>query len=97
MIEEILRVNLAELTTIRIRCLGCNCTLEMPVSQVLNYAGTQCKCCQATLITTGTSESGTPLNQLSEALGMLVAMKNSVAIEFAVRQPPAAGANGGTP
>jgi len=84
--EEILRVKISELTTIRIQCAGCGCTVEMPLSQVAQYAGSSCKICGVLLITSETNQQSTALTRLSQDLKMLIAMKNSVGIEFVIPQ-----------
>ena len=85
-----MKVFLADLNTIRIRCNKCGLLMELEISQVdtlLSQSQCQCLNCHANFLMPGrTSPQGSsPLHHLALALFQLDAMKAHFQIEFPVK------------
>ncbi len=90
MSEKMLRIDLTELKTVRVRCKQCNHgVIEVPIDRldkVLNYG--ECKFCNTRLLPKRPGGSqGDALNDLRLAVAELERVKSDISIEFEIPAP----------
>lgn len=86
MSEEILKVFLDDLKTIRVVCQQCGVTIEVDVQSLKKTLGTnKCPACQHDFSRPGGPPGYYPLHELAKIFNYMDAVKGDVTIEFPVK------------
>lgn len=86
MSEEILRVFLDDLKTIRIACQHCGVVIEVDVKALKKTIGkNECPACNSDFTRAGNVPGYYPLHELAKIFSYLDAIKGDVKIEFPVK------------
>jgi hypothetical protein len=92
MSEEVLRVLLKDLETVRVRCMECDSVVEVSIQKLSMIFGRQvCPCCQSQFYDRDKERErgqiGNPFEKLAEALDLFAEVKGKMAVEFQVAKP----------